>query len=242
MADPDEVDISTPSYSHTHILKDAEASAEDEIRRLLRGPVDRTPPLDDGSSQFGMNVANDLFPNVLQQLMGGSTVMEGGRGQGGNRDQGGLPPGLAAMLGVDGPSQGEKQPSNKSKYMWNIAHAFGALALGVYMVFITAFDGAQFSRWDDNRAVKAEAGVRFFWAFVTAQLVLQSSRYYLERDRGALSGEGWMNMIAGIVPEPWRSRALLFSRYSVICSTVMQDAMVVVFVLGCMAWWEGAII
>lgn len=176
-------------------------------------------------------------------------AMAGGRGgQGGIDDQGGLPSGLAAMLGAVGAAGPEQQigleggqPSNRFGYVWTIVHAFSALALGIYMVFTTAFDGAQYSQRDDSGITRTEVGIRFFWAFATAQLVLQSTRYFLERDRGPARGDGWMNMVAGMFPEPWRSRALLLSRYNVIYSTVVQDAMVVVFVLGSVAWWDGAV-
>lgn len=176
-------------------------------------------------------------------------TMDGEReGQGGIGDRGGLPPGLAAMLGAVGatrPEQeiglGGEQPSNRSGYAWTIVHALSALALGIYMVFTTAFDGARFSQRDDSGVTGTEVGIRFFWAFATAQLVLQSTRYFLERDRGPARGGGWMNMVVGVFPEPWRSRALLLSRYSVIYSTIVQDAMVVVFVLGSVAWWDGAV-
>lgn len=246
-ADPDEVDISSHAYASAHALKEPHASAEDEIRRLLRGPANNTPPHpNDDGSPFGAGVDNDPFPRILQQLVGGSMAMDGGRG--GSGDQGGLPPGLAAMLGAvgnAGPEQGlgngEKQPSNRSGYAWRITHALFALALGVYMVFMTAFNGARLSRRDNDGATETEVRVRFFWAFATAQLVLQSTRYFLERDRGPVRGEGWMSMVAGVFPEPWRSRTLLLSRYSVIYSTVVQDAMVVVFVLGCVTWWGGAV-
>ena len=115
-----------------------------------------------------------------------------------------------------------------------------ALSLGVYMVYMTAFNGAQFSRPDDSKGTEPGVRARFFWAFATTQLILQSTRYFLERDRGPMRTEGWMSMAAEAFPEPWRGWALLLGRYSLIWSTVVQDAMVVIFVLGCVAWCKGA--
>lgn len=170
------------------------------------------------------------------------------RGQEGSGDQTGLPHGLSAMLGAvgaAGPEQGlgyeEKQSNNKFGSVWRMTHALFALALGVYMVYMTAFNGSQFSRPDNDRATESGLRARFFWAFATTQLILQSTRYFLEPDRGHTRAEGRMSMVAGAFPEPWRGRALLLGRYSLIWSTVVQDAMVVIFVLGGVAWWEGAI-
>lgn len=223
---------------------------EDEVRRLLRGPTGYTPPHPNGDgSLFGAGVGNDPFPRILQQLVGGLMTPDGERpGQIGRGDQSGFPQGMATMLGTLGaasPEQGlgheEKQRNDTFRYVWRITHALFALALGVYMVVMTAFNGAQFSRRDNGGAIRAEPGVQFFWAFATAQLVLQSTRYFLERDRGPARGEGWMSMLAGAFPEPWRGRTLLLSRYSLMCTTVGQDAMVVIFVLGCVTWWGGAV-
>ena len=235
-------------------MNDPHTSAGNGFRNLLRASSDDLPHPNQGGPD-GADAGNDPLPKILQRLLGASMTMEGGQGgQGGNGNQRGFPPGLDAMLGAAGaagaagPEQGgqrlgrdKTQSSNRSGYAWNIAHASFALALGVCMVSMTAFNGAQFLRRDEGTATKNEVGIRFFWAFATAQLVLQSTRYFLERDRTPVTDEGWMNIIAGILPEPWRGRALLLSRYSVIYGTVVQDAMVVVFVLGCVAWWQGAV-
>ena len=215
----------------------------------MHGPTATSVHPNGDGSLFGAGFGNDPFPRILQQLVGGSVAIDGERGwQEGGGEQSGLSQGLAAMLGAVGaavPEPGlahkEKQPSSRFGYVWRVTHALFALGLGVCIVFMTAFNGTQFSRRDDEGATGTEVGVQFFWAFATAQLVLQSTRYFLERDRGPMRGEGWMNMVAGAFPEPWRGRALLLSRYSLMFSTVLQDAMVVVFVLGCVTWWEGAV-
>lgn len=227
--------------------KEPQASTDNEVRRLLRGPIGNNPPYPNGDSNlFGAGVGNGTFPRILRQLVEGSTPKDGRRGgQEGNRDQSGLPQGLAAMLdiiGAPGPERSEEKQSNhKFGYIWRIMHGLFALALSVYIVFMTAFDGAQFSRLDNGRATELEVGFRFFWAFATAQLVLQSTRYFIERGQRPVGAAGWLSMVAGAFPEPWQGRALLLSRYSFICSTIVQDAMVVIFVLGCVTWWEGVV-
>lgn len=188
----------------------------------------------------------DPLMRMLQQMVGGAG-MSGGSGAG---QMGALPPGLAAMLGgegargvqgigVGGDEMPPEQMGNEHAYIWKILHALLALALGVYMTSVTAFSGARFSRTDPGTNGLDEIGVRFFWAFATAELVLQSSRFFLEQ--GQVSQGGWMGFLMGMLPEPWRSRIALLNRYSGIYTAVVQDAMVVVFVLGCVTWWKGAV-
>lgn len=175
---------------------------------------------------------------MLQQMMGASGMP--------SRDEGGdgrLPPGLAAMLGGGGAGGGARLPplqqkSNENAYRWKILHALLALALGIYITSVTTFSGARFSQGGLRTAGVDDVGVRFFWGFATAELVLQSSRFFLER--GVVSEEGVVGFLMGILPEPWKGWVALASRYSGIYTTIMQDGMVVVFVLGCVAWWKGA--
>ena len=176
---------------------------------MLRGPIGNKPPYPNGDGDlFGAGVGNGSFPRILQQLVAGSTSTAGRRGgQEGNGDQSGLPQGLAAMLdiiGAPGPERHlwneEKQSNNNFGYVWRITHVLFALALSLYMVFMTASNGAQFSRWDNGRATELEVGFRLFWAFAMVQLVLQSTRYLLERGRDPVGAAGWMIMVAGAFP------------------------------------------
>lgn len=175
---------------------------------------------------------------MLQQMIGASGMPS--REQGGN---GGLPPGLAAMLGGAGARGARVQPleqkSNDNAYRWKILHALLALALGIYITSVTTFSGARFSPGGGGTADIDEVGVKFFWVFATAELVLQSSRFFLEG--GQVRQEGFVGFLLGILPEPWKGWVALASRYSGIYTTIVQDAMVVVFVLGCVAWWKGAV-
>ena len=181
---------------------------------------------------------------MLQQMMGG---MPGAQGEG---PQDGLPPGLAAMLGArEGGAagmpgqQGQEDPGKSLEgYLWRIIHALFAFALGIYITALTTFNGAQFSKTDAtimDGAGDGEIGKRLFWIFATAEVVLQSSRYFLEK--GTTTQSGWLGMAAQVLPEPWKSYLGLVTRYSGIWFTVVEDAMVVVFILGVVAWWKGAV-
>ena len=178
----------------------------------------------------------DPMMRMLQQMMGGA--MSGGANGPG---EGGLPPELAAVLGGDGQGMNGEVQQNEDNYgyLWKIVHAAFALTLGLYVIVTTAFNGTKLSR----NAVVGESDMEsvksFFWVFATAELLLQSTRFFLER--GKINQGGILAMVARFLPEPWKGYLGLVSRYSRIYSTVVEDAMVVVFVLGVVAWWAGSV-
>ena len=178
---------------------------------------------------------------ILQQLMGGMPP-PGAEGRAGAEGMdGGLPPGLAAMLGGGRPGMDGPQPQQVSTYayLWRIIHALSALILGIYITFTSHALNGDISGGGITGA-EHEGGINVFWVFATAELVLQSSRFFLENGGGSQLG-GWMGMVAGFLPEPWRGYITLAARYSGIWSTVVEDGMVVVFVVGAVAWWRGAV-
>lgn len=176
---------------------------------------------------------------MLQQMMGG---MSGAEGQGGT-GEGGLPPGLAAMLGAGGGMAGMGGPpattQDRYGYLWKIVHAIFALLLGIYVTTTShAFTG-DISRGGISGAGH-EGGRNVFWAFATTELVLQSSRFFLEKGGGAQFG-GWTGIVMNMLPEPYKGWLMLAARYSGIWSTIVEDGMVVIFVVGVVAWWKGAV-
>ena len=181
----------------------------------------------------------DPMMKMLQQLMGGVPGADGRPGEGG------LPPGLAAMLGAGGmggqAASQQDEAGGSYAYVWRIVHAIFAFALGIYITAAShAFNG------DVTRGgiegYGHEGGVNAFWVFATAELVLQSSRFFWEQGgKGGGGLGGWMGVGAGMLPEPWRGWVQLAARYAGIWSTVVQDGMVVVFVVGVVAWWKGAV-
>ena len=183
---------------------------------------------------------------MLSQLMGG---MPGGTA-GAEGADGGLPPGLAAMLGGMGGGaqgqQGQGQGGDPYDYVWKILHALFAFVLAAYVTATTrAFSGPMVRIPGKGMlagdTIQAGEGTNLFWAFATAELILQSTRYFLERGRTGSQLGGWMGMASGMVPEPYRSYVRLVGRYSGIWSTIVEDGMVVVFIVGIVSWWKGAV-
>lgn len=170
-----------------------------------------------------------------------------GPGQAGQPDD--LPPGLANLLGaMQGGAAPEPSPEQSSAWMWRIIHSLCSLGLSIYMISQTSFTGSKLSRTSPSLADEdwasdsspAETFKHFFYLFSTFEVVLQSSRYFIEK--GQLQGSGILSSIAQFLPEPYSGYVRVVGRYSVIYSTVVSDAMVVVFVLGATSWWRGGIV
>lgn len=173
---------------------------------------------------------DDPMMAMLQQMMGG---MPGGPGGGGG--DGGLPPGLAEMLGGGGTGQ-PMQPETNNGYLWKIIHGIFSLSLGLYILNTYHFSGSRLSRVPYTSSENPQTGI--FWIFTTVELVLQSTRFFL--DRGKAGQPGILGTVANFLPMPWKDYVSLVARYSGIYTTIVEDAMVVVFMMGCVAWWQGA--
>lgn len=177
-----------------------------------------------GGPQFeqpgSANPQDDPMMKMLQQMMSG----------------GGMP----GMPGIEGMQQ-EQQPAPPSTaYMWRIIHAMFALGLALYVGITTKFTGTEMARAESklvDDSLKGGMATRLFLLFATAELILQSSRFFLEK--GSLPSSGIMGMLTNFLPEPWAGYIRTAGRYSIIYTTVVADAMTVVFILGLLAWWNG---
>lgn len=173
---------------------------------------------------------------MMQQILGGAGG-DPNNPNAGEMPQ--LPPVLQAMLNGQASSQKEAQtPKSNSQYIWRVVHAFFALALALYIALTSTFNGTKLSRAQSMDAGQG-GGMNLFYLFATTQLVLQTSRFMVEK--GQLGGSGWLATIAnsGMVPEPWAGYIRIVGRYSIIWQTIVGDAMTVVFVLGLLAWSRG---
>jgi hypothetical protein len=171
--------------------------------------------------------ADDPMMKMLQQMMGGVP----GEGAGGMPSFPGMPP-----------MPGQTPTGDPYAYLWRIVHAVFALSLGFYIALQTPFTGTKIAR-ETSKLTSSEGGlaegsVRFFWVFATAELVLQTSRFFFEK--GRVQQGGVLGMVVGFLPEPWKGYVQLVGRYSRIWTTVSADAMALVFVLGVCAWARGA--
>ena len=180
--------------------------------------------------------------------------------------------------GASAASPAQQRAERQYTSLWKVVHAAFALLLGIYVTGtatvylgysgvksigrplggggsnpITDAHGTTTGHGSGSM-IGNEPGINLFLAFATLELVLQSSRLFLESRRKSAAGGGnaaaadlgfasggWTGMAASVLPEPWRTRVLLVGRYVGILGTVIEDAMVVVFVVGVVAWWRGAV-
>ncbi|KAJ4335562.1 hypothetical protein N0V95_008876 [Ascochyta clinopodiicola] len=243
--DPDEVDISQHHYTPASQPRLPSPFAFD-VNPTAAFP--QPPPGQGDPSQ-------DPMMAMLQQMMGaGAGGMPGG-GQAQPGGPGDLPPGLANMfsaMGGAGAGAGtggatEPSPEQSSAWIWRLVHSLFSLALAVYIVLQTPFTGSKLSRntalvpVDDDWTVgptPSQNFAHFFYLFATFEVIMQSSRYFVEK--GQLQGSGILSTVAGFLPPPYGGYVRTIGRYGVIYTTVVSDAMVVVFVLGATSWWRGA--
>ncbi len=218
-SDPEEVDISRST------LVDGTNTAS-----AFKGPV---------AHEQGGGRYDDPMAQMVQQMLGGA-------GFGANARDGPIPPAFANILGGLSEQQEQQQHQQEhskrsTAYMWRLLHGVFSLSLALYIaLFASNFDGSKLQRTRSDFAsdtVDSPAIHRSFWAlFATAELCLQVSRYFVER--GQLPPSSLAGGLARFLPDPWAGYVRLFGRYGVIYSTVVADAMIVVFVLGMISWWK----
>ncbi|KAI9751923.1 MAG: hypothetical protein M4579_005834 [Chaenotheca gracillima] len=255
--DPDEVDISQHFYSPASTPRPSQPSpqpmqqpqlSEEQLRQMMmsfEGPQPGVAgaqgqpqfPFSDGAAAPppGME-AEDPMMKMLQQILGGP----------GGDPTGGMPGGgagvnpsdlLSQMMGqgIPGFNKDSVEPEARSyAYIWRIVHALFAIVLGIYTISATSFTGVKSER---ARKIDGDVTKQFFWLFATGELILQSSRFFIERG-GVVNRGGMLASLATMLPEPWKGRVAVALRYSAIYTTIMADAMVVIFMLGCVAWWN----
>lgn len=192
--------------------------------------------------------SQDPMMAMLQQMMGsGAGGIPGAEGQPGVPGE--LPPGLANMFSAMGGAGGAPDPSpeQSSAWLWRLVHSLFSLGLAIYIVLQTPFTGSKLSRntaltaFDEDWSAepkRTQDFANFFYLFATFEVIMQSSRYYIEK--GQLQGKGILSTIAGFLPPPYSGYVSTIGRYGVIYTTLVSDAMVIVFVLGATVWWRGA--
>ncbi|KAI4738452.1 hypothetical protein E4T50_11076 [Aureobasidium sp. EXF-12298] len=218
--DPDEVDISEHYWTPTPTDQTQLARLQQQQQQ---SPFTRPGQQDE-----------DPMLKMMQSLLSGDPSAAGGIPDSAMDD---LPPMLKAMMQGQRATQQQASPPTGTTYLWRIVHAVFALALAIYIAASGTFNGSKLSR--SASLQDSDFGPRLFYMFATAEVVLQSSRYFMEK--GRLQGSGWLATIAnsGLVPQPYSNYISMLGRYAVIWQTVVADAMVIVFALGCLAWWNG---
>ncbi|KAF2093150.1 hypothetical protein NA57DRAFT_81490 [Rhizodiscina lignyota] len=184
----------------------------------------------------------DPMMRMMQQMMAQANGQQQPQGAPGAMDEDPMFKLMQQMMGGE-KAQEEQQPQpTSSGYVWRIVHAVFSILLALYVGISTAFTGSELAR-TQSQGLGAEyvdtrgLAHKLFYLFATAELVLQSSRYFLEK--GRLQSSGIMGTLGQFLPEPFAGYVRIAGRYSIIYTTIVADAMVIVFVLGALAWWNG---
>jgi GET complex subunit GET2 len=148
---------------------------------------------------------------------------------------------LQRLMGLN-PDQSTQEVSPSATgdsyaYLWRILHAVFALALALYLTLTTNFTGTRWER--ETSSLNTEDGItRFFYIFASVEVLLLTSRFFLEK--GGVRQDGLQGLIMGFLPKPWSGYLALMVKYSKIWATVTEDAMVCVFVLGICSWLRAS--
>lgn len=220
--DPAEVDISQMFRSPPQATN--ETGQQDLFQQMLRTNGDETSGGQGGSTE---QMQDDPMMRMMQQMLG---TMGGDMQSGGTTE-----PRTRASPGMFDTALGGSQEGDWGSVdnLWRIVHALFSFLLGLYAVSTLSFSGSFLSR---SEYVTDPIGPRLFWMFATAELGLQTTRYFV--DRGRLPPDSITGKIAAFLPEPYSGYIKVLSRYSIIYTTVVSDALVVVFILGAVAWWK----
>ncbi|KAK3943516.1 hypothetical protein QBC46DRAFT_377298 [Diplogelasinospora grovesii] len=199
-----------------------------------------------GMGGGGMDGQEDPMMKMMMQMLGGGA--NGGGMPGGNPFAG--MPGMGGMPGMPGAPGQQQQAAVPDRYasFWRLLHTAVALGLGLYIALWTNWSGTKTERELQSTAAKSKVGAdikgvagvgeeartHFFWAFVTAEALLLTTRFFVDRTRAPPRGMLWS--LSSFLPQPFRGYIEMGLRYGQMFSTLKSDILVCVFVLGVCSW------
>jgi hypothetical protein len=217
-SDPEEVDISTVETS----------MMTPGVRH--RGPVfgPPRPPHMQQQPDFADFPLGDPFA-MLQQL---------GMGQPGAA--GGDPFGFGGSSGFPSQASAEQQQKQaqaqaaaaqklaRANKLWQAAH----LAIMILLICFLRRESIPSYGLRASSALDGHAQP-IFWYFTTVELILQTLRFFIQ---GAQVQGSMIATIGGMLPPPYNVYAMVIARYSLILTTLRNDACVLLLGLAIRAW------
>lgn len=170
----------------------------------------------------GANGAEDPMMAMMQQMLGGAGA-PGGQ----------LPsfPGMPPMA-----LPGQQAPgaiADPYAYLWRLVHALFAIGLGVYISLTVSFTGSKLAR-EESALLDVGYIKQLFWMGEAILL----GRFFFKGNQGSTGG-GIIGTILPMIPQPYGGYIRWIMRYSSILRTIWGDALMVVFTLGAMSWWNS---
>jgi len=243
-ADPEEVDISqhfyTPQSTQRIPPRPVESQSDAQLRQMMLGL--EQPPFGAAGPGAGTGMGGldeDPMMRMMMQMLGANP--------GGDNATGSpfpFPPGAAAggaspflNMPMPGAPQASAIPDRYAS-LWRLLHTAVALGLGLYIALWTSFTGTKTERERSKIAGNemADSSRKFFYAFATAEVVLLTTRYFMDRGRSTAAGGGILGTVVGFLPQPFKGYLEIALRYGQIFGTVRSDVLVCIFVLGVCTW------
>ncbi|KAG0328193.1 suppressor of loss of ypt1, partial [Podila humilis] len=120
---------------------------------------------------------------------------------------------------------------------WKLLHFVFSLLLGLGVVYQEYRRSGDLDRFDSlatdkplSFSASQVAAIPVFWYFITMELILQSTRMFLQGVTASPSST--LGTIAGFLPPPFSDAIRVFMRYRLIWSSLVSDLTVVVFIVG----------
>ncbi|KAL7922993.1 hypothetical protein ACQKWADRAFT_64148 [Trichoderma austrokoningii] len=211
--------------------------SEAQLRQMMLG-LDR--PEQAGPPAGGLNLPPGMEDDPIMKMM--SQMMSSGAIPGfGGADGAANPFGNMQM-----PQQqaAVELPKTSSVTLWRVVHALVAIGMGLFFLLTTHFTGSKIERERMALAYDQEVDEEmerrknlFFWTFATAEVLLLSTRLFL--DKKSTNATGFVATAISYLPQPYRGYIEIGQRYIQIFSTVRTDILTCIFVLGAVSWWMG---
>ncbi|KAL7963570.1 hypothetical protein V8C34DRAFT_265975 [Trichoderma compactum] len=245
--DPAEVDISehffVPKKTSSRKPLDGVFSpspepslSEEQLRQMMLGldPPDQAGP-GVGATGPGLppGMEDDPIMKMMSQMMSAGSIPGFGGADGASNP--------FANMNLPQQQAAVQLPKASSVSFWRLIHALVAVGLGLFFVLTTNFSGSKVERERTALAFDQEVDEEterrknlFFWAFATAEVLLLSTRFFL--DKRSTNATGFVATAISYLPQPYRGYIEVGQRYFQIFSAVRTDILTCVFVLGVVSW------
>ncbi|KAL6871175.1 hypothetical protein J3F83DRAFT_644516 [Trichoderma novae-zelandiae] len=220
--------------------------SEAQLRQMMLGfdgpeqaAPQASPPAGPGGAAGGPalppGMEDDPIMKMMSQMMSGGSIPGFGGADG--------VPNPFANMNLPQQQAAVQPPKQSSVSLWRLIHALVALGLGFFFVLTTRFSGSRIERERTalafgEKELDGEAERRkklFFWTFATAEVLLLSTRFFL--DKRSTNASGFVATAISYLPQPYRGYVEVGHRYVQIFSAVRTDILTCIFVLGVVSWW-----
>lgn len=212
--------------------------SEAQLRQMMLGfeRPEQAGPAGPPGAGMPPGMEDDPIMKMMSQMMSSGAIPGFGGADGGANP--------FANMNMPQPQAPVQLPKASSLSLWRLVHALVALGLGLFFVLTTNFSGSKierermalaFGQGTDDEAERRKN--IFFWTFATAEVLLLSTRFFL--DKRSTNASGFVATAISYLPQPYRGYIEVGQRYLQIFTAVRTDILTCIFVLGVVSWWLG---